>query len=193
MFGQYLVRLCISLFYPDCLSCTCNYLRNRYKQNGMLKMVDRNRQIKAGLFALSAHDKFLSIHFKNPNNVNHGCHADSCKLMQKSIDIMLFIFWPSLPLLSGKNTQLFLGPEKFQNEQKEYDVVITCEGRVYDQVLEDFESREESSFKPVSLMVKSYVIWLFINEWIPTLPTLAIHFTVTTFLNISQYNIGTCL
>eukprot|EP00040_Diaphanoeca_grandis_P013403 m.67753 g.67753 ORF g.67753 m.67753 type:complete len:236 (+) comp23865_c0_seq1:948-1655(+) len=59
-----------------------------YRQNGMLKMVDRNRDIKSA-------------------------------------------------------------PQRFQDEIEEFDVVVTCEARVFDQVVEGLEAREESSFKPV--------------------------------------------
>ena len=31
------------------------------------------------------------------------------------------------------------GPERFQNSQKQFDVILTAEGRVFDQVLEHFE------------------------------------------------------
>eukprot|EP00729_Bicosta_minor_P005094 gene5094-12898_t len=40
-------------------------------------------------------------------------------------------------------------PERFQESPDNFDIVITCEGRVYDQTLEHFEEREQESFEQV--------------------------------------------
>lgn len=40
-----------------------------------------------------------------------------------------------------RNRRLKLAPERFQNCQEKFDVIITCEERVYDQVVEFFETK----------------------------------------------------
>lgn len=44
-----------------------------------------------------------------------------------------------------RNRRLKLAPERFQNCQDKFDVIITCEERVYDQVVEFFEAKGQSS------------------------------------------------
>lgn len=43
-------------------------------------------------------------------------------------------------------------PDRLQDTEKEFDVIITAEERVYDQVLEHFETRESQSDQPVHLI-----------------------------------------
>jgi RNA polymerase II subunit A C-terminal domain phosphatase SSU72 len=40
-------------------------------------------------------------------------------------------------------------PQRFQDEKDEFDVVVTCEARVYDQVLESFEEKGSDTFEQV--------------------------------------------
>jgi RNA polymerase II subunit A C-terminal domain phosphatase SSU72 len=43
-----------------------------------------------------------------------------------------------------RNRRIKERPEKFQDSPEKYDVVLTCEERVYDLVIEKFESGESS-------------------------------------------------
>ncbi|PVD36680.1 hypothetical protein C0Q70_03666 [Pomacea canaliculata] len=43
-----------------------------------------------------------------------------------------------------RNRRIKPRPERFQASKEKFDIVITCEERVYDQVIEDIESREKS-------------------------------------------------
>lgn len=43
-----------------------------------------------------------------------------------------------------RNRRIKSHPEKFQESQEKFDVLITCEERVYDQVLEFMESKTPS-------------------------------------------------
>nr|CAG4641226.1 EOG090X0E4R [Eulimnadia texana] len=51
-----------------------------------------------------------------------------------------------------RNRRIKLCPEKFQATREQFHVLITCEERVYDQVIECFESRESESTTPVHLI-----------------------------------------
>jgi RNA polymerase II subunit A C-terminal domain phosphatase SSU72 len=48
-----------------------------------------------------------------------------------------------------RNRRIKLAPERFQTCTEEFDVIITCEERVYDQVIEFLENRESTSNVPV--------------------------------------------
>eukprot|EP00096_Caligus_rogercresseyi_P015488 TRINITY_DN7919_c0_g1_i1.p1 TRINITY_DN7919_c0_g1~~TRINITY_DN7919_c0_g1_i1.p1 ORF type:complete len:205 (-),score=71.17 TRINITY_DN7919_c0_g1_i1:237-824(-) len=51
-----------------------------------------------------------------------------------------------------RNRRIKERPEKFQRTEKKYDVILTCEERVYDLVLLDFESREPADQQPVHII-----------------------------------------
>ncbi|XP_072021393.1 RNA polymerase II subunit A C-terminal domain phosphatase SSU72-like [Amphiura filiformis] len=51
-----------------------------------------------------------------------------------------------------RNRRIKSRPEKFQHCKEQFDVVITVEERVYDQVLEDFNNREQDSQTPVHVI-----------------------------------------
>ncbi|MGH0190290.1 UNVERIFIED_CONTAM: hypothetical protein FKN15_043386 [Acipenser sinensis] len=59
-----------------------------------------------------------------------------------------------------RNKRIKPRPERFQNCKDQFDLVVTCEERVYDQVLEGkrlgeagpLNSREQESFQPVHVI-----------------------------------------
>lgn len=51
-----------------------------------------------------------------------------------------------------RNRRIKPKPERFQSCKDKFDVVITCEERVYDQLLEDMESREKDDMNPVHII-----------------------------------------
>lgn len=51
-----------------------------------------------------------------------------------------------------RNRRIKSCPERFQNCKDQFDIVITVEERVYDQVLEDFNQREQDSQTPVHII-----------------------------------------
>ncbi|KAI3369419.1 hypothetical protein L3Q82_007643 [Scortum barcoo] len=51
-----------------------------------------------------------------------------------------------------RNKRIKSKPERFQNCKDKFDLVITCEERVYDQVLEDLNSREQETLQPVHVI-----------------------------------------
>jgi len=51
-----------------------------------------------------------------------------------------------------RNRRLKLAPERFQNCQEQFEVLITCEERVYDSVVEFFESKGSAANIPVHII-----------------------------------------
>eukprot|EP00794_Sanderia_malayensis_P015280 gene15280-16857_t len=51
-----------------------------------------------------------------------------------------------------RNRRIKKRPEKFQTCTDEFDIVITCEERVYDQVIEEMSKREPSNYTPVHII-----------------------------------------
>uniref|UniRef100_I3KRS9 RNA polymerase II subunit A C-terminal domain phosphatase SSU72 n=1 Tax=Oreochromis niloticus TaxID=8128 RepID=I3KRS9_ORENI len=51
-----------------------------------------------------------------------------------------------------RNKRIKSKPERFQNCKDKFDLVITCEERVYDQVVEDLNSREQETLQPVHVI-----------------------------------------
>eukprot|EP00038_Savillea_parva_P028136 m.63381 g.63381 ORF g.63381 m.63381 type:complete len:233 (-) comp8151_c0_seq1:66-764(-) len=48
-----------------------------------------------------------------------------------------------------RNRKIKRAPERFQDTDKKFDVIICCEARVFDQVTQGLEDREQDSFEPV--------------------------------------------
>jgi RNA polymerase II subunit A C-terminal domain phosphatase SSU72 len=51
-----------------------------------------------------------------------------------------------------RNRRIKLKPERFQSCKEHFDVIITCEERVYDQVIEDLESRHSLVGEPTHII-----------------------------------------
>lgn len=51
-----------------------------------------------------------------------------------------------------RNRRIKQAPERFQTSTEQFDVIITCEERVYDQVVEFLENRESTSNVPVHII-----------------------------------------
>jgi RNA polymerase II subunit A C-terminal domain phosphatase SSU72 len=51
-----------------------------------------------------------------------------------------------------RNRRLKLAPERFQNCEERFDVIITCEERVYDQVVDFMETKGNESHVPVHVL-----------------------------------------
>uniref|UniRef100_A0A4X2KU44 RNA polymerase II subunit A C-terminal domain phosphatase SSU72 n=1 Tax=Vombatus ursinus TaxID=29139 RepID=A0A4X2KU44_VOMUR len=52
----------------------------------------------------------------------------------------------------GRNKRIKPRPERFQHCKDSFDLIFTCEERVYDQVIEDLNSREQETFQPVHVI-----------------------------------------
>ncbi|XP_063409578.1 RNA polymerase II subunit A C-terminal domain phosphatase SSU72-like [Mytilus trossulus] len=51
-----------------------------------------------------------------------------------------------------RNRRIKPKPERFQSCKDKFEVVITCEERVYDQLLEDMKTREKDDMNPVHII-----------------------------------------
>ncbi|KAK3105441.1 hypothetical protein FSP39_025323 [Pinctada imbricata] len=51
-----------------------------------------------------------------------------------------------------RNRRIKPRPERFQACKDKFDIIVTCEERVYDQVIEDFESRVKEDMQPVHII-----------------------------------------
>ncbi|XP_047575813.1 RNA polymerase II subunit A C-terminal domain phosphatase SSU72-like [Lutra lutra] len=51
-----------------------------------------------------------------------------------------------------RNKRIKPQPERFQNCRDLFDLILTCEESVYDQVLEDLNSREQETCQPVHII-----------------------------------------
>lgn len=51
-----------------------------------------------------------------------------------------------------RNRRIKPKPERFQACKDKFDIIVTCEERVYDQLLEDMESREKDGMTPVHII-----------------------------------------
>ncbi|XP_026718750.1 RNA polymerase II subunit A C-terminal domain phosphatase SSU72 [Athene cunicularia] len=51
-----------------------------------------------------------------------------------------------------RNKRIKPRPERFQNCKDVFDLILTCEERVYDQVVEDLNSREQETCQPVHVI-----------------------------------------
>ncbi|ESO08240.1 hypothetical protein HELRODRAFT_75246 [Helobdella robusta] len=51
-----------------------------------------------------------------------------------------------------RNRRIKPKPERFQTSKEKFDVIICCEERVYDQILEDIENREKLDISPVHII-----------------------------------------
>ncbi|KAM5221863.1 RNA polymerase II subunit A C-terminal domain phosphatase SSU72-like [Ctenodactylus gundi] len=52
----------------------------------------------------------------------------------------------------GRNKRMKPGPERFQNCNDLFDLILTCEEQVYDQVVEYLNSREQETCQPVHVI-----------------------------------------
>eukprot|EP00035_Acanthoeca_spectabilis_P023387 m.449102 g.449102 ORF g.449102 m.449102 type:complete len:227 (-) comp19770_c0_seq1:1844-2524(-) len=48
-----------------------------------------------------------------------------------------------------RNRKIKRAPERFQDTDKKFDVIVCCEARVFDQVTQGLEEREQETFEPV--------------------------------------------
>ncbi|OWF37156.1 RNA polymerase II subunit A C-terminal domain phosphatase SSU72-like [Mizuhopecten yessoensis] len=51
-----------------------------------------------------------------------------------------------------RNRRIKPKPERFQSSSERFNIILTCEERVYDQVIEDLESRSKDEMEPVHII-----------------------------------------
>ncbi|XP_043837201.1 RNA polymerase II subunit A C-terminal domain phosphatase SSU72-like [Dromiciops gliroides] len=87
----------------------------------------------------------------NPNVYNFKTTYNQmyCDLLKK--DKELYTSNGILNML-GRNRRIKPRPERFQNCKEVFDLIFTCEERVYDNVVEELNSRDQETFKPVHVI-----------------------------------------
>ena len=88
---------------------------------------------------------------REPNAYPFGTTYDYIYDDLKSKDQELYTKNGMLHIME-RNRRIKQGPEKFQECTKEFEIILTVEEKVYDQVLECFNSRDSVSETPVHVI-----------------------------------------
>jgi len=88
---------------------------------------------------------------KEPNQYPFGTSYDDIYTDLKSKDKSLYTKNGMLHIME-RNRRIKKGPEKFQETNGKYEVILTVEEKVYDQVLADFELKGGQSDEPVHVI-----------------------------------------
>lgn len=79
--------------------------------------------------------------------------SDLFYFLTKFIDNFYFSYTQNgLLHMLDRNRRIKLAPERFQTCAEQFDVLITCEERVYDQVIDFLENRESTNNVPVHVI-----------------------------------------
>ncbi|KAK6634982.1 RNA polymerase II subunit A C-terminal domain phosphatase [Polyplax serrata] len=86
-----------------------------------------------------------------PNVYDFGCSYDEIyqDLLNKD---KTFYTQNGLLHMLDRNRRIKTGPERFQSSTEKFDIIITCEERVYDQVIEALEGRPSVENSPVHII-----------------------------------------
>jgi len=93
---------------------------------------------------------------REPNTYPFGTTYDFIYDDLKNKDLELYTKNGMLHIME-RNRRIKSGPEKFQDCPKEFEIILTVEEKVYDQVLECFNSRDSVSETPVHVINMSVV------------------------------------
>jgi RNA polymerase II subunit A C-terminal domain phosphatase SSU72 len=88
---------------------------------------------------------------RKPNAYPFGTTYDAIYADLKSKDETLYTKNGMLHIME-RNRRIKTGPERFQECPLEFEIILTVEEKVYDQVLECFAGRESSSETPVHVI-----------------------------------------
>jgi len=88
---------------------------------------------------------------KEPNQYPFGTTYDAIYNDLKTQDKQLYTKNGMLHIME-RNKRIKSGPERFQESKNEYDVILTVQEKVYDEVLADFETKESKSENPVHVI-----------------------------------------
>jgi RNA polymerase II subunit A C-terminal domain phosphatase SSU72 len=88
---------------------------------------------------------------KEPNQYPFGTSYDDIYTDLKSKDKSLYTKNGMLHIME-RNRRIKKGPEKFQETNGRYDVILTVEEKVYDQVLADFDEKGGQCDEPVHVI-----------------------------------------
>jgi len=88
---------------------------------------------------------------RKPNTYPFGTTYDSIYADLKTKDETLYTKNGMLHIME-RNRRIKTGPERFQECARQFEIILTVEEKVYDQVLECFASREAESETPVHVI-----------------------------------------
>ncbi|XP_002155087.1 RNA polymerase II subunit A C-terminal domain phosphatase SSU72 [Hydra vulgaris] len=89
-------------------------------------------------------DKPNIYHFNTPYDQMYQDLARKDPILYKQNGILHML---------DRNRRIKRSPERFQDDKSsEFDIIITAEEKVYDQVLEEFNRREPQSYRPVHII-----------------------------------------
>jgi len=88
---------------------------------------------------------------RKPNTYPFGTTYDSIYADLKSKDETLYTKNGMLHIME-RNRRIKTGPERFQECGRQFEIILTVEEKVYDQVLECFAAREAESETPVHVI-----------------------------------------
>jgi RNA polymerase II subunit A C-terminal domain phosphatase SSU72 len=109
----------------------------------------KNRKFNVESYGSGNHVKIPGPSIDKPNKWEFGAISyDGMYKHLESEDKELYTSTGMLNMLD-RNRSIKEFPQRFQDEKEEFDVVVTCEARVYDQVLESFEEKGSNSFEQV--------------------------------------------
>jgi len=88
---------------------------------------------------------------RKPNTYPFGTTYDSIYADLKGKDETLYTKNGMLHIME-RNRRIKSGPERFQECDRQFEIILTVEEKVYDQVLESFAAREADSETPVHVI-----------------------------------------
>jgi len=116
--------------------CSSNQNRSMEAHNFLSKKGFNVRSFGSGV-----HVKLPGLAADRPNIYDFSTTYDEMYKDLLSKDAQAYTQNGILHMLD-RNRRIKVKPERFQNCPDHFDIIITCEERVYDQVIEDLESRE---------------------------------------------------
>lgn len=127
----------------------CSLFRRRYQEDKteVIKRIDCEacaRSLKAMKWALAS--SFMNLNIKKLSMIKgHSALHSRDGLWEHMMQEQWIWLWK-------RNRRIKPHPERFQETEEEFDLVVTVEERVYDQVIEYLNSRVAQSCSPVHVV-----------------------------------------
>lgn len=102
-------------------------------------------------FGTGINVKLPGVSADRPNIYDFGITYDEMYKDLKAKDPQLYTQNGILHMLD-RNRRIKPKPERFQACKEHFDIIVTCEERVYDQVIEDLESRDKTDPESVHII-----------------------------------------
>lgn len=126
--------------------CSSNQNRSMEAHNFLSKKGFNVRSFGSGM-----HVKLPGLAPDRPNIYDFNTTYDEMYKDLLTKDSQLYTQNGILHMLD-RNRRIKPRPERFQSCKEHFDIIVTCEERVYDQVVEDLESREKFDPEPTHVI-----------------------------------------